>query len=306
MTGVQTCDLPIYLTALTSAELNYGFGVYASADRTAVLTARESGLRSAYLTTAGGITYTKGFSRGSFSGQYGRTLGHGSVTGSEGRIDGHNYALSSQLNAAERLRLDFSVRGTGQRVRSLQPARENSFSSDASANVRVISELYTRFGGGWQRSSFTNAGRDFELKGYTAQLGIEHPRLQINGSLNSNAGNSLQILGQQFDGLGVEQIFTPLRVVPSRIQGWNISLHANPLSRVEITGVWTRSRQHLDGVISNEFRVMDVHLTYHFRKVQLEAGYLRSFQLFSSYLATYPATTRGRFYIRIVRKARIL
>ena len=78
------------------------------------------------------------------------------------------------------------------------------------------------------------------------------------------------------------------------------------LFRSEITGVWTRSRQHLDGVISNEFRVMDVHLTYHFRKVQLEAGYLRSFQLFSSYLATYPATTRGRFYIRIVRKARIL
>jgi hypothetical protein len=42
--------------------------------------------------------------------------------------------------------------------------------------------------------------------------------------------------------------------------------------------------------------------TYHFRRLNLEAGYIRSDQLF----AAYPNTLRTRFYVRIVRSLRLL
>jgi hypothetical protein len=294
------------LNALSSIDLAHGLGLYASADRTTVLTPAESGLGSSYLTSGGGITYAKQFSRGSISGQYGRSLGKGAVTGQAGTLIGENYAASSQVDAGERLRLNVSVRGTRQKVSSLQAANERSLSADTGVEVRVFSELRTRIAGGLNRSNFSNAGNEYHIKGFNAQVGILHPRFQINGSLNSNLGNSLQVFGVQLDGLGVQSLLPPLRVLPSNIRGWNVTLHANPLRRMELTALYTRSTQHLDGVIANDFTVIDGHLTFNFRRIQLEVGFFRSNQIFSSYLATYPETQRGRFYIRIVRKSRIL
>ena len=43
-------------------------------------------------------------------------------------------------------------------------------------------------------------------------------------------------------------------------------------------------------------------LTYHFRRIQFEAGFIRSNQIF----LVYPDTLRRRFYLRMVRSAKIL
>jgi len=91
-------------------------------------------------------------------------------------------------------------------------------------------------------------------------------------------------------------------VIPSDFRGINITAHATPIRKIELSVSWNRSRQHLDGVLSNDFEFLDIYVTYHFRRLQLEAGYIRASQVFAS----YPNTLRDRFFIRVVRSARIL
>jgi hypothetical protein len=43
-------------------------------------------------------------------------------------------------------------------------------------------------------------------------------------------------------------------------------------------------------------------VTYHFRRIQLEGGYILSNQVF----AYYPNTMRERFYVRVVRSVKLL
>ena len=295
------------LNALTSVDLSHGLGLYGSADRTAVLVARDSGLRSTYFTTAGGITYAGKFRWGTLSGQYGREFGIGSVTGQTGTIEGQKYVVTVQHGDRDGLQFDFSIRGTDQSVRNAQPANDHSFAWDGSVARRVFGQFSARVGGGWQQGTFTNARNNFHTKGYTAHASMEHPRFQLNGSLNTSVGNSLQAYSQMLGGIGVESaLLTPLQLIPSDLRGMTFSLHTNPTRKLELSALWTRSRQHLEGVVANDFRIIDVHLTYHFRRLQFEFGFFRSCQIFTSYLATYPETQRGRLYFRVVRAAKIL
>ena len=295
------------LNGLTSVDLSHGLGLYGSLDRTSVLTASDSGLSSKYTTAAGGITYSRTFGWGSLSGQYGRSLGIGSITGMTGRIDGQNYLLTVQPGRPDGLQFDFSVRGSDQSVKNQMPAREHSLASDAGVGLPLFWQFRVRLGGGWQQNVFSNQGNEFHTNGYTARAGIENPRFQLNGSLNSSVGNSLQAYSQLVNGLGLESAFlTPLRIVPSSLQGVAVTLHVIPTRKLELSGLFTRSVQHLEGIVTNDFEVIDVYLTFHFRKLQLVSGYFRSTQIYTSYLAVYPLTERGRFYLRFTRPAKIL
>jgi len=293
------------LNGLTTVELPHGFGLYSSMDRTAVLTGEESTLSSKYLTTAGGVTYSGTFRWGSLSGQYGRSFGIGSITGQTGRIEGQNYVVTAQPGKWDRVQFNATVRGTDQRVTNAQPGRDHSFASDGSVGVRLFGQFRTRLGGGWQQSTFVNSGTDFHLEGYSALAGIEHPRFQLNASLNSNVGNSLQAYGDLFSGIGLgSALLTPVHLIPSDFRGITATLHAIPIRRLELSALWTRSIQHLEGVVANDFEIIDAFASFHFRRLEFRAGYFRSNQIYSSYLATYPETERGRFYVRVSRTVR--
>lgn len=295
------------LNGLTSVDLRHGFGLYGSVDRTAVLTSNDSGLSSSYLTTAGGATYVGTYRWGSLSGQYGHTYGIGSITGQTGRIDGQNYSFTVQPGKWDVLQVDFSVRGSDQRVRNELPANEHSFASEGSITLRLAAQFRARFGGGWQQSDFTNASTEFRTRGFTARAGIEHPRFHLEGTLNSNLGNSLETFSFGLGGIGVgSTLLGPMHLVNSDLRGATVTLHVIPVRRLELTALWTRSMQHLEGVVANDFEIIDAYLTYHFRKLQIGAGFFRSTQTYTSYLATYPETERGRVYIRIVRSIKFL
>jgi hypothetical protein len=295
------------LNGLTSVDLSHGFSLYGKLDRTSVLAASESNLSSRYLTTAGGITFSKTYRWGSLSGQYGRSFGIGSITGQTGRISGQEYFISVQPGNPDGLQFDLSVRGSDQSVRNEMPAQESSFSSDAGVGFPLFGRLRFRLGGGIQKGNFSNQGSDFHTRGYTARIGIDHPRFQLSGSLNSNVGNSLQTFGGISGGIGLDSAFlTPLHIVPSDLRGVTVTLRLIPIRKLELSGLYTRSIQHLEGFVANDFEVVDVRATYHFRQLSIVAGYFNSIQIYSSYLAIYPQTERGRFYIRISRPIRLL
>jgi hypothetical protein len=295
------------LNGLTSVDLSHGLGLYGSVDRTAVLTAGNSDLNSRYITTAGGVTFSRAFRWGNLSGQYGRSFGIGSVTGQTGRIEGQNYVFTAQPGKPDSFQLDFSIRGSDQSVRNEMPASEHTFTSDMGVGVRVVGQFRARLGGGWQRGVFSNQGNEFHTHGYTARASIEHPRFQLNGSLNSSVGNSLQSYSPLFNGIGMDSAFlTPLRLVPSNLQGVTVTLHVVPMRKLEFSGLFTHSVQHLEGIVANDFEVIDIYVTFHFRKLQFTAGYFDSTQTYTSYLAIYPETQRGRFYIRLTRPAKFL
>jgi hypothetical protein len=94
----------------------------------------------------------------------------------------------------------------------------------------------------------------------------------------------------------------PLQIIPSDYRAMSFTLHSNALRKLELSAFWTRSRQHLAGILNNDFELLNVYLTYHFRRIQLEAGFIHSSQIFLA----YPTTVRERFYLRIVRNARLL
>jgi len=293
-------------TGLSSLDISHGLSLYGSADRTAVFTG-NSLLDSSYFTTSGGVNYARTFRWGNVSGQYGRTLGGGNITGQTGRVMGQSYAITVQPGNPDGLIFDITVRGTSQSIRSEIPAREHSFSTEGGVGIPLLGQYRARIGGGLQTGVFTNQGNEFRSRGYTARIGFEHPRFQLNGSLNSNIGNSLQSYGQALNGLGLESTFlSPLRLVPSDLRAYTVALHVIPIRKLEFSALFTRSVQHLEGIVANDFQVVDIYATYHFRKLQFVVGYFNSSQIYSSFIATYPETQRGRFYIRISRPVKFL
>jgi hypothetical protein len=291
-------------SGLTSADLAHGFGVYGSAERNEVLSASLGGpLNTNYFTTEAGVTYSHRFSWGSISGQYGRDFGVGSVTGQSGTILGQTYNFSAQRGTLDRLEYDGVVHGTDQTVHNVAPVSNHSISFEGSVARRVIGLYNARLGGGWQYSSFVNAGSDFRSNGYLARVALEHPRFQFSASLNNTLSNALPFYSQLLTGLGVGSIVAPaLQIIPSDYRAISFTLHTNATRKIELSAFWTKSQQHLDGILNNDFQLLNVYLTYHFRRINLESGFIHSNQLF----ANYPTAIRERFYLRVSRTARLL
>jgi hypothetical protein len=273
-------------------------------ERNGVLSASLNGpLNTNYFTTEAGVTYAHQFSWLNLTGQYGRDFGVGSVTGQSGIIQGQTYNLTAQHGTPDRLEYDGVLHGTNQTVHNAQPVINRSISIEASVSRRVVGVFSARVGGGYQRSSFVNAANEFRTNGYIARAGIEHPRVQVTFSLNDSLSNSLPFYSQLYSGFGVGSILVaPLQIIPSDYHALSFTIHTNPTRKVEISAFWTRSQQHLDGVLNNDFELLNIYLTYHFRRIQLESGLIHSNQLF----ANYPTTVRERFYLRVSRTARIL
>ena len=295
------------LNGLTSVELPRGFGLYVNADRTAVYADRSRELSSNYFTTTSGITYARSFGWGSLSGEYAPSFGFGSVTGQAGKIIGQSYVVTAQPGKPDGLQFDLTVRGNTQTVRNELPTRDHSFASDVGVSFSLAGQFRAQLGGGWQRSAFSSQGSEFRSAGYTGRAGIEHSRFQFNATLNSSGGNSIQSYDQVLTGVASSSAFLmPLHLVPSDFRGVTISLHLIPIQRFEFSALYTRSMQHLEGIVANAFEIMDISATYRFRRLQFTAGYFRSTQTYSNTLAIYPETERGRFYIRLSRSAKIL
>jgi hypothetical protein len=307
LSRLQRTTSYLNLNGLTSVDLPRGFGLYGSADRTAVYTNRSTDLSSNYFTTTGGATYARSFGWGSLSGEYGRSFGFGSITGQIGSIIGRSYVFTAQPGNPDGLQFDLSIRGNTQTIHNDMPTRDYSFASDAGVRFNIAGQFRAQLGGGWQRSAFTNDRNDFRTTGYTGRAGIEHPRFQFNASLNSSSGNPFQSYDQVLNGIASSSAFlTPLRLDPNDFRGVTLSLHMIPIQRFEFSALYTRSMQHLEGIVANDFEIIDVSATYRFRRLQFTAGYFRSTQSYSNTLAIYPETQRGRFYIRLSRSAKIL
>lgn len=292
------------LSGITSVDLSHGLGLYGSAERSAMFSSSQDGLlNSDYLTTSAGATYAHKFRWGNLSGEYAREFGVGSLIGQSGSISGQHYVVSAQHASSGGLTFDGTVHGSDQNVHTAQPLSNKSFSAEGSVADRVAGNFNARLGGGWQWGSIVNAANEFRTNGYTARAGIEHRRFQISASLNNSLSNSLPFYNQLLDGLGLGTVLAiPLQIIPSDYRAMSFTLHTNPLPKVELSASWTRSSQHLDGLLSNTFELLNVFATYHYRRIQFEAGLIRSNQVFSS----YPYTLRQRFYLRVVRGVRIL
>jgi hypothetical protein len=278
--------------------------LYGSAERNEILSTSAQGpLNANYFTSSGGVNYTHAFHWGSLSGEYGREFGIGSITGQSGTIQGQNYRFSAQHASPAGLQFDGTVHGTDQTVHNAQPVQDHNFSVEGSVADRVAGNFSARIGGGWQWSSLLNAANKFDTNGYSARAGIEHPRIQLSASLSNSLSNSLPFYGQLLAGLGIgSAVLTPLQVIPSDYRALNLTLHSNPIRKVEFSALWTRSRQNLDNALNNDFELMNFFLTYHFRRIQFEAGYIRFNQIFTF----YPDTVHRRVYVRVRRTARIL
>jgi len=292
------------LNGITSVALARGWGLFGSVERSDLLSSGANGpLNTSYFTTSAGVTYAGKFRWGNLSGQYSREFGLGSITGQAGTIQGDNYQVSAQHGIPGQLQFDGTVHGTDETVHNEQPISNRTFALEGSAAHGVIGQFSLRLGGGWQRGTFVNSGNQFRSSGFTARVGIEHPRVQLTAALNDTLANSLPFYSQLLGGLGVGSVLvTPLQIIPSDYRSTNITLHTIPIRKLEVSAFWTRSSQHLAGVLNNDFQLLNVFVTYHFRRIQLEAGLIRSNQIFLS----YPDTQRERFYVRVVRTARLL
>ena len=294
----------LIIDANTSLTLNYGFGLFATVERNSVLSSSQNGpLNADYFTSSAGVTYAGKVSWINLTGEYAREFGEGSITGQSGTIQGQNYRVSAQHGNPDQLRFEVTIHGTDETVQNAQPISDHTFSVDASVAHRVYGGVSVRAGGGWQRGSYVNAANEFKTGGYTARLGVEHPRFQFTASLDDSLSNSLPLYSQLLGGLGPgSALIGPIEIIPSDYRAMSLAVHSNPLRKLEISAFWTRSRQHLAGVLNNDFELLNAYLTYRFRRLQMEVGYIRSNQIFLS----YPTTLRDRFYIRVVRTARLL
>jgi hypothetical protein len=294
----------VNLNATTSVDLSHGWGAFGSVERNTVFSSRqENPLSANYVTTSAGLNYAGKFGWGNLSGEYSREFGIGSVTGQSGTIQGQHYVVSAQHGNSGGLQFDAAVHGSDQSVQNAQPFSNNSFSAEGNVADHLFGSVSGRLGGGWQWGSLVNGVNEFRTNGYTARAGIEHPLIQIGAALNDSVSDSLPFYSQVLNGLGIGSIVVaPLQIIPSDYRAMNFTLHANPLRKVEISAVWTRSRQHLQGILNNDFELLNVYATYSFRRIQLVAGYVRSNQTF----AFYPQTMRKRFYVRMSRTARLL
>jgi len=292
------------LNGTTSVTLGHGLGLFGSVERSTVSSSDPgSTLNAEYFTSSAGANYAGRFHWGNVSGEYAREYGVGALTGQSGTIQGEHYMAGIQHGSSSGLQLDGTVHGSDQSIHTAQPITNKTFSAEGGIGEHIAGNFSARVGGGWQWSSIVNSANEFRTNGYTARAGIDHPRLQVSASLNNSLSNSLPFYNQLLDGLGTNSsLLIPLQIIPSDYRAMSFTVHANPMRKVEISGVWTRSTQHLDGILNNSFEFLNVYATYHFRRVQFEAGFIRSNQ---SFLA-YPYTLRKRFYVRAVRTARIL
>ena len=289
---------------LTSADLAHGFGVYGSAERSAVLSSSLDGpLNTNYFTTEVGVTYKHRFSWANVTGQFGQDLGVGSITGESGFIQGQTYNVTAQHGTPDQMEYEGVLHGINQSVHNALPVTNHSVSIEGSIGHHMMGRFSGRIGGGYQRSSFVNAANEYRTNGYLARASLEHPRVQVSFSLNDSLSNSLPFYSQLFSGLGVGSILmAPLQIIPSDYHALSFTVHTNATRKLEISAFWTKSQQHLDGVLNNDFQLLNVYLTYHFRRIQVESGLIHSSQLFLN----FPTTVRERFYIRFSRTARIL
>lgn len=291
-------------TGLTSVTMPHGFGLHASVERNSLFSSSlNAPLNADYFTSSGGVTYAKPFHWGNLSGEYARDYGIGSITGQSGTIQGQSYRAAVQKGNSGGLQLDATVHGVEQSVHNVQPLSNKAFSTEGAIGGRLLGSFNVRAGGGWQWSTVVNSANEFRTNGYTARASIEHSRFQVTGNLNNSLSDSLPFYSQILSGLGIDGLLVaPLQKIPSDYRARSLAFHTTPMRKLELSAVWTRSRQHLDGVLSNDFQVLNAYLTYHFRRLQLEAGYIQSNQTF----AFYPNTLRKRFYLRIVRSMKLL
>ena len=247
------------LNGVTTVTLGHGFGLYGSAERSQIVSSsQDSPLNSSYFTTAAGVTYTHKFQWGNFAGEYAREFGAGSLLGESGTIQGQHYVLSAQRGSSGGLQFDLTIHGSDQSVHTTQPLSNRSFSAEASVSDRVAGSVSARLGGGWQWGSVVNAANEFRTNGYTARVGIEHPRLQLTASLNNSLSNSLPFYNQLYGGLGLDAVLvTTAQVVPSDYRAMSFTLHSNPMRKVEISASLTRSTQHLDEHPEQRFRAAE-------------------------------------------------
>lgn len=293
------------VNGVTSLTLSHGFGLFGSLERGAIISSNQEGPLSAdYFAISAGMTYGKMFHWGSLSGEYSREFGIGSVTGQSGTIQGDNYTISAQRGRSGGLVFDATIHGSDQSVHNTNPLSNNSFSVEGSVANRLYQDFNVRIGGGWQWGSIVNGLNEFRTNGYTARASIDHPKIQISAAINNSLSDSLPFYNQVLSGAGVTgPIFvSPLQIIPSDFRALNFTVHTNPMRKLEISAFWTHSVQHLDGFLNNNFQLLNVYLTYHFRRLQLEAGFIRSNQVF----AYYPYTLRERLYIKVSRTARLL
>lgn len=291
------------MNATETGDLGHGIGLYFTVEHNEVLGSSLAGLPgSNYTTGTAGITYTHNFSWGTFNGQYGRDLGYGSVTGQTGTIDGQIYRVGLQHRSSNGMVFDVSVHGSNQQVRNAQPLSNDSLSVEGSVGFRVLTDFTARLGGGWQQSDFSTTANDFRTHGYLARFSIEHPRYQFSAYMNDSLSDSLPIYNGLL-GIGLGSVIgNTLQIIPSDYRSIGFAFHATPVRKLEVSANWTHSRQHLDGLLTNDFELLNLYATYRFRKLLMEAGYIRFNQLF----AFYPSTYRDRFYLRFQRSARIL
>ena len=292
------------LTGNTTATLAHGFGIYAAVERNQLFSSSLGApLDANYFTVSGGVTYARTMAWGSFSGDYGREYGAGSVIGQGGTIQGQTWRATMQKGGSHGPHIDASVRGSEQNVRSAQPLSNDSISFEVSVAGRLVRDINGQIGGGWEWGSIVNSANEFKTNGYTARVGIEHPRFQVSAMMNDNVSNSLPFYNQALGGLGVEgALLLPFYTIPSDYRSSNVTVHAFPLRKVEISALWTHSRQNVAGVLGNDFQFLNVFVTYHFRKIKFEAGLIRSNQTF----AFYPYTVRQRFYVRVLRNTKLI
>jgi hypothetical protein len=188
-------------------------------------------------------------------------------------------------------------------VHNALPFSEKSTAVEGTIATRLIGDLRGRIGGGWQWADITNTANQFHSDGYTARASFEHPRVQVNATINDTVSNSLPIYNQIVGNLGIGGVvIVPPAVIPSDFRAMSFTLHAYPLKKLELSALWTRSRQHIDGYLSNDFQMTNVYVTYHFRRIQIEAGFIRTNQIF----AAYPFALRQRFYIRFLRSVKFI
>lgn len=290
--------------AMTTVTLAHGFGVFGSVEKSTILSStQETPLNADYLTTQAGVTYSGKFGWGNLAGEYAREFGIGSVTGQSGTIQGQNYVVSAQRGKSGGTQFEVSVHGNDQSIQNVQPISNRTFSVESLVSHRIAGNFSARVGGGWQWGTIVNAANEFHTNGYTARAGIEHPRFQATASLNNSLSNTLPLYGQLLSGLGLGSILlTQLQVIPSDYRSMSFSLHANPLRKLELSAMWTRSRQHLDGYLNNDFQLLNIYATYHFRRIKVEMGFIRADQMF----ALYPTTLRQRLYVRVMRNVKLL
>ncbi|MDE3198491.1 MAG: hypothetical protein KGN84_19235 [Acidobacteriota bacterium] len=305
------------LTSSTEYQVASGLSLYGRLDRSLVFApATDGAVNASFFTISGGATYTHKFAWGTLGGQYGREMGMGSVTGQSGTISGENYLVSFQHGTSGGRSFDGSIHGAIESIHNAQPAANRSFSADVSVSQPVAVDWNVRIGGGWQRGSFqsgalqTGASQtgasQFLTNGYTGRLGVEHRRVQFSAALNTNLGTSLPEYGLVYSNIAVgAALLSGLVPVPSDLRAWSVTFHATPFRKLELMALWTHSLQHLDGLVNNDFQIIDIKVTYRFRRLQIDAGYTKSNQIFTTFV-TYPESIRGRIYIRISRTAKLL